>query len=82
MFIGLPVRATPNQEMGRFYVEKRQNGGRSSQKALRVPSPLQWGRFLREEDGSFQVFYRTDLEVGLERTQTHCVALYLREMII
>ena len=33
-------------------VEKRQNGGRLIQKALRVPLPLQWSRFLRGGDGS------------------------------
>ena len=27
--------------------QKRQNGGRNSQKALRVPFPFQWGRFLK-----------------------------------
>ena len=49
------------------------------------PSPLLWYRFLREGDGSFQVVWRTDLEVDLTRTQNYCVellALYLRQMII
>ena len=41
--------------------QKRQNGGRNSQKALRVPFPLQWGRFLRKGDGSFEVVGRTHL---------------------
>ena len=31
--------------------KKRQNGGRTSVKALRVPFPIQRGRFLRTEDG-------------------------------
>ena len=44
-----------------------QSGGQSPQ---RVPSPLQWGRLLQEVDGSLQVFWRTNLEVSLERTQT------------
>ena len=65
--------------------QKRQNGGRNSQKALRVPFPFQWGRFLRGGDGSFQVVGRTHLEVDLEQTQNYYVeylALYLRRMII
>ena len=64
---------------------KRQNNGRSSQKALRVPFPLQWGRFLRGGDRPFQVFWRTDLKVDLEGTQNYCVkllALNLRRMIV
>ena len=55
-----------------FSVEKRQNGGRLNQRALRVPL------------GSFQDVLRKDLEVYLERTQ-NCVelfALYLRRMIV
>ena len=44
LVIGLPVRATLNQEIPSIYVEKRQNGGRNAQKALHVPFPLQWGR--------------------------------------
>ena len=46
LFIGLPVRATPNQELPSIYVKKRWNGGWNSQKALHVSSLLQWGRFL------------------------------------
>ena len=49
------------------------------------PPPLLWGRFLRGGDGSFQVVWRTDLEVDLTWTQNYCVellALYLRRMII
>ena len=57
-FIRLPVRATLNQEMSRAYVKKRQNGGRSSQKALRVLSPLQCDRFSQRRDGSFLVFWQ------------------------
>ena len=34
-----------------IYVENRQNGGRNTLRALRVPFPLQWGRFLRGGDG-------------------------------
>ena len=43
------------------------------------------GRVSREGDGSFQVVWRTSLDVDLERTQNYCVellALYLRPMII
>ena len=49
------------------------------------PIPLQWGRFLRRGDGSFQVTWRTDVEVDLERTQNYCMELLsldLRLMII
>lgn len=56
-----------------FSVEKRQNGGRLNQRALRVPL------------GSFQNVLRKDLEADLERTQNYCVelfALYLRRMIV
>ena len=87
-FYALPVRATPNQKRSNILSEvcqKRQNGGRNSQKALRVPFPFQWGRFLKGGDGSFQVVGRTHLEVDLEQTQNYYVeylALYLRRMII
>ena len=49
-------------------LKKGQNGGRSPQ---RVPARFNGADFslLREVDGSFQVFWWTDLEVGLERTQ-------------
>ena len=53
IIIGLPVRATPNQDKKKY--------GQSSQKALRVSLPLQWGRFLRGGNGSFQIVWRTDL---------------------
>ena len=49
------------------------------------PIPVQWVRFLRRGEGSFQVIWRTDLEVDLERTHNYCVellSLYLRRMII
>ena len=42
---------------------------RKTQKALRVPFPLQWGRFLGGGDGSFQVVCRTDLEVDLDKLE-------------
>ena len=41
VIIGQPVMATPNQELRSIYVEKIQNGGRNSQKVLRVPFLLQ-----------------------------------------
>ena len=56
-------------EANSFYVTKRQNAGRKSQKALRVSFPLQWGRFLGGGDGSFQVVCPTDLEVDLEKLE-------------
>ena len=88
-FMGCPRGQRPIKKMrGNILSEvcqKRQNGGRNSQKALRVPFPFQWGRFLRGGDGSFQVVGRTHLEVDLEQTQNCYVeylALYLRRMII
>ena len=51
--------------------KKRQNGVRNSENTLRVPFPLQCGRFLRGGNRSFQVVWRTDLEVDLERTQNY-----------
>ena len=87
--IGLPVRATFNQEEPSIYVEERQNGERNSQRVLRIPPPPSppplWGRFLQGGDGLSQVVWRTDLEVDLTRTQNYCVellALYLRRTII
>ena len=73
------------KELPSMYVEKIQNGGRNSQKALRVLFLLQWDRFLEGGGGLFHVVWRKDLEVHLERTQNYCVellALYLRRMII
>ena len=67
------------------YVKKRQNGRQNSQKALRVPFPLQWNQILQGGDGSFQVVWRTDLEFHLEKTQNYCLgllALDLCQMII
>ena len=68
-----------------FSVEKIQNGGRRTQKALRVPLPLYWSRFLRGGHESFQAVWQTDLEVDFERTQNYCVELlaqHPRRMII
>ena len=62
-----------------IYVENRQNGWRNTLRALRVPFPLQWGRFLRGGDGE-QIWKSV-----LKRTQNYCVdllALYLRQMLI
>ena len=67
------------------YVKKRQNSRQNSQKALRVPFPLQWNQILQGGDRSFQVIWRTDLEVDLEQTQNYYLgflALYLCQMII
>jgi len=67
------------------YVKKRQNGRQNSQKALRVPFPLQWDQILQGGYGSFQVIWRTDLEGDLQQTQNYCLgllALYLHQMII
>ena len=83
-FIGLPVRATLNQEIPLVHVEKRPNGRNGISRKLFM-SLFPWGRFLRGGDASFQVVWRTDLEVDLERTQNYFVellALYLRRIII
>ena len=83
-FIGLPVRATLNQEIPLVHVEKRPNGRNGISRKLSM-SLFPWGRFLRGGDASFQVVWRTDLEVDLERTQNYFVellALYLRRIII
>ena len=45
LFIGLPARATPNQELPSIYIKKRRNGGWNPQKALHVSSLFQRGRF-------------------------------------
>ena len=42
---GLPV-AKPNKVLSRVYVAKRQNGGRITKRALRVPSLLHWDDYL------------------------------------
>ena len=61
-------------ERGKFFpCQKRQNGGRNFQKALRVPFHRSMGPILRGGDGSLQVVWRTDLEVDLEQTQHYCV---------
>ena len=69
VFIGLPARATTNREMSRVYVKKKD---KMTDGAPSVSHPRFNGAgfsLLREVDGSFQVFWWTDLEVGLERTQ-------------
>ena len=76
----LPVWATPNQEMGRNCVKKRENGGWIFQKALRVLLPPQWGRYLGGGDWSFKVVWQTEMEVELERTKiiawSYCPYIY------
>ena len=44
-----------NEKQHSFYVKKRQNGGQNSKRALRVPLPLQWSRYLQGGDRSFPV---------------------------
>ena len=50
-----------------------QNSGRLTQKSLHVSLPLQWGRFMRGGDGTFQVVLRMQQQVDLERTKNYCV---------
>ena len=81
IFIGLPIRATLNQEILLVHVLQMEDG--IPRKLFMSLSP--WGRFFRGEDASFQVVWRTDLEVDLERTENYFVellALYLRRIII
>ena len=78
------LRATLNQEIPLVHIEKRPNGRNGISRKLFM-SLFPWGRFLRGGDASFQVVWRTDLEVDLERTQNYFVellALYLRRIII
>ena len=68
-----------------FSFEKRENGWWLTQRALRVPPPLQWDRFLRGGDRSFRVVWWIDLEVDLEPTRSYCpklLNLNLGRMII
>ena len=46
-----PVRASPNQKYSSIYVQKRQNGGRNTQKALRVPFLFQLADFAGGGEG-------------------------------
>ena len=62
LIIGLPVSATPNQEMSCICVKNRQNGGWSSKKTLHVPPSLHGADSCAER----KVIWRTDLEVDLE----------------
>ena len=55
-FIGLPVRATLNQEIPLVHVEKRPNGRNGISRKL-LMSLFPWGRFLRGGDASFQVVH-------------------------
>ena len=73
LFIGLPLRATPNHEMRSSILsmskkDKMANGS-SRRHCLCCPIPTS----MRGGDGSCQVVWWTDLEVDLERTQNYCV---------
>ena len=54
-------------------IESSPVSSQSSSESWR-PSPLLWRRFLQGGDGSFQVVWRTDLEVNLKRTQIKIIA--------
>ena len=45
--LSLPYQTPATQATQKSEKKNQQNGGRISQEALRVPIPLQWGRFLR-----------------------------------
>ena len=69
IFIGFPVRETLIQEIPLVHVLQMEDG--ISRKLFMSLSP--WARFLRGGDASFQVVWRTDLEVHLERTQNYYI---------
>ena len=62
-FIGLPVRATLNQEIPLVHVEKRPNGRNGISRKLFM-SLFPWGRFLRGGDASFQVVHELANRLG------------------
>ena len=45
--LSLPFQTPATRATQKSEKKNQQNGGRISQEALRVPIPLQWGRFLR-----------------------------------
>ena len=89
--ICLPVRAKPNQEMRStfFLCQKKTKWRMDLPEGFVCPIPPSKGPIIAgrswAEDGSFQVVWRTDLEVDLEGTQNYCVellALYPHRVII
>ena len=80
LFIGLPLRATLNQ-----VCQKKTKWRTELPESFACPIPASMGPILRGRNGSFPLFWWTDLEVRLERTQTYCVellVLYLRGIVI
>ena len=80
---GLPVRATSEQHF--IYVEKKTKWRIDLPEGFACHIPLQWDQYWGEWHGLFQVVWRTDFEVDLERAANYCVglwALYLRRVII
>ena len=77
-----------NQSLSSIYVQKRQNGGRNSQRALRVPFSFQWADFAGGGGGGEQVISGRLVKrfgSGFEKDKNYCVellAIYLRRMII
>ena len=63
--VGLSVRATPNPKMeaALFVQEKDKMADGTPRRFWVSHSPFKWGRFLRGGDRSFQVVWRTDLQV-------------------
>ena len=78
--ICLPVRAKPNQEMrSTFFLCQKKKWRMDLPEGFVCPIPPSKGPIIAgrswAEDGSFQVVWRKDLEVDLERTQNYCVEL-------
>ena len=80
---GLSVRATSEQHF--IYVEKKTKWRIDLPEGFACHIPRQWDQYLGEWHGLFQVVWRTDFEVDLERAANYCVglwALYLRMIIL
>ena len=61
------LRATSNQEMSHVYLKKTGKMADEAPRSLCMSHPcFNVTDFLQGGDGSFQVFWRTDLEVSLE----------------
>ena len=81
--LGCPLGQSSIKKYLLFMSKKDEMEDGISRKLFMPLSP--WGRFLRGGDALFQVVWRTDLEVDLQRSQNYFVellALYLRRIII
>ena len=80
------MKSTPNGKMeDASSLQQKDKMAEGNRRGLWVSNGSLNGTDLAERGRSFQVVWRTDLKVDLERTQNCCVeflALYLRQMII